>query len=212
MKKIIIALLVLALAILLFTQISEIQRFLDPELLKSTIESFGIFGPAVFIVMYFTAVMLFISSTIFTILGGVLFGKLWGSIYVIFAATLAAQVAFFVGRRLSGKKISALKSKRGIGTLVKTIEAKTDKNGAVSVFVLRALFLPYIALSYAAGTIPTLKARDFFLGTFFSNIIFVPAFVYLGESLLKGPKALIIPVIMIMLVLSVPKIVKKFQK
>ena len=190
---------------------AQLQSELEPEKLKQRIEAFGVFGPLVFIGIYYGAVLLFISSTVFTILGGLLFGKVWGSVYVIFAATLAAQTAFMIGRRLSGKRVTALKDKKGIGALVKKVEARCEKYGALNIFILRALFLPYIALSYAAGTIKTLKARDFFLGTLISNMIFVPAFVFLGESLLKGPKALIIPGVMICLVLSVPKIIKRFQ-
>jgi len=204
--------LLLMVGIFLWTQTSLgalVSEQLTQENLKAKIEAFGIFGPVVFMLTYFVLVMLFVSSTIFTILGGVLFGKFWGSLYVIVAATVAAQVAFMVGRRLSGDRIEALKNTRGIGKLIKVIEEKSDKNGVLSIIVLRALFLPYIALSYAAGTIPTLKGRDFFLGTLISNIIFVPAFVYLGDSLLAGPKGLILPIIMIILVLSVPKIIKK---
>ncbi len=207
-------LLIIAIGVLLWTQTdigTQIQNYLNPDNLKAQIEAFGIFGPLVFMVIYFVVVMAFVSSTVFTILGGLLFGKLWGSIYVIFAATVAAQVAFIVGRKLSGDRIETLKNKKGIGKLIKTIEEKSDKNGVLSIIVLRALFLPYIALSYAAGTIPTLRGRDFFLGTLLTNIVFVPAFVYLGESLLQGPKALIIPAIMIGLVLCVPRIVKHFQ-
>lgn len=207
-------LLPIALGVFIWTQTdigTFIGSYLNQENLKAQIESFGAFGPLVFMATYFVVVMAFVSSTVFTILGGLLFGKLWGSLYVIIAATTAAQVAFMVGRKLSGDKIEALKNKRGIGKLIKTIEEKSDKNGVLSIIILRALFLPYIALSYAAGTISTLKGRDFFLGTLLTNIVFVPAFVYLGESLLSGPKALIIPGIMILLVLSVPRIVKRFQ-
>ena len=111
MKKLIIALVVITLGAIAWTQAPHIQQFLDPDYLNSTIESFGVFGPMVFMGVYFTAVMLFMSSTVLTILGGLLFGKFWGALYVIFAATVAAQVAFFIGRRLSGEKISALKNK-----------------------------------------------------------------------------------------------------
>ncbi len=189
----------------------EIKAFTSPENLKSTIESFGVFAPIVFIVIYYVLTLLFVSAALFTVLAGLLFGKLWGSIYVIIAATAAAQTAFYVSKNLGSDKVHALKQKKGIGSLIKTLEEKCQKNGLRNFFILRCLFLPYAPLSYAAGMIKTAKARDFFIATLVTNMIFSPAFVFFGDSLLKGPKALILPAVLIVLVLLVPKIVKKFQ-
>jgi uncharacterized membrane protein YdjX (TVP38/TMEM64 family) len=68
--------------------------------------------------------------------------------------------------------------------------------------------VPYIPASYAAGLIKEAKAKDHFFGTLVTNMIFSPAFVFFGDSLMKGPKALLLPAGLIVVVLLVPRIIK----
>lgn len=212
-KLLILALGLLTLVwIFYFTDLFEaLKNFIKVENLKNFIDQFGLLAPLVFIALYYGLVLAFVSAAAFSVLSGLLFGKVWGSIYVIIAATLAAQTAFVITRQISSEKLESLKQKKGIGTLIKKIESKTENHGFKSIFLLRCLFAPYIPLSYAAGVIKTLKAKDFFFATLFTNFIFTPAFVFLGDSLLEGPKALILPVIMVTLVLLVPRIIKYFK-
>ena len=198
-------------AIYAFGWFDNLKEFLKPTNLKPFIDQFGILAPLVFMALYYGLILAFVSAAAFTIISVVLFGKIWGSIYVIIAATLAAQTAFLITKQLSDEKLNGLKSKKGIGKLIRIVEEKTQKNGFKSIFLLRCLFAPYIPLSYAAGMIKTLKARDFFFATLLTNMIFTPAFVFLGDSLLKGPKALILPLLMVILVLGIPQIIKYFK-
>jgi len=188
-----------------------ISNWIKPENLKNFINQFGIFAPLVFMALYYGLVLAFVSAAAFTVLAGLLFGKVWGTVYVIIAATAAAQTAFFITRCLGSTKLEPLKQKQGIGAVLKTVESRCKKNGFQSIFILRCLFAPYIPLSYASGMVNSLKARDFFFATLLTNMIFSPAFVFLGDSLLKGPKALLLPVIMVIIVLAVPKILGKFH-
>jgi len=198
--------------------LKEIKEFLKPESLKTFIKSFGIWAPLIFMAIYYTLVMALFSAAIFTILAGILFGKFWGSIYVIIAATTAAQTGFIIIKKLNNhsesqqNKTSQWEKNKLIQPLIKILEKKLKKNGFRNFFILRCLFLPYMPLSYAAGFIKTAKAKDFFFATLFTNMIFSPAFVFLGDNLLAGPKALILPIILIIGVLLVPKILKKFHK
>lgn len=187
-----------------------VRDFLDPESLKAFIAQFGIWAPLVFMALYYALVLAFISAVAFTVLAGFLFGKVWGTIYVIIAATLAAQTAFHIARYLGSDKLEGLKNKQGIGKIIATVEKKCEQNGFRNLVILRCLFLPYIPLSYAAGMIKTIKPLHFFAATLLTNLIFSPAFVFLGDSLLQGPRALILPAGLIALVFLVPKIMKKF--
>ncbi len=191
--------------------IDGVKNFLTPENLKDFIESFGFFAPLIFIALYYGLILAFVSATAFTIISGLLFGPVWGSLYVIFAATIAAQTAFFITRQLPPKKLNWIQTQKGIGPLLKKVEEKSQKNGFKSIFLLRCLLAPYIPLSYAAGMIQNLRARDFFFATLLTNIIFTPAFVFLGDSLLQGPKALLLPIIMVLLVLAIPRILPYFK-
>lgn len=211
--KIITALLLLGLGAMIwhFDVWPKVSHWLAPENLKAFISQFGWGAPLVFMLLYYTLVLAFLSAAAFTVLSGLLFGKIWGTLYVIIAATAAAQTAFHLAQHLGHDKLEPLKKKQGIGIVLKTVEAKCQKNGFKNLFILRCLFAPYIPLSYAAGMIKTLKARDFFFATLLANLIFSPAFVFLGDSLLQGPRALILPAIMITLVLLVPKILQKLH-
>ena len=172
----------------------DLKQYADPEYLKSLIVSFGIFAPLIFMGIYYGLTLMFVSAAAFTIIAGLLFGKLWGSIYVVIAATLSAQTAFYIARHL-GKDVLKTLPKKGIGDLVHSMENKLQKNGFQSLFIMRCMFLPYIPLSYATGLIQKAKAQDFFFATLLTNMIFSPAFVFFGDSLLKGPQALILPII-----------------
>lgn len=190
---------------------SFLQSWLTPESLKNFIGQFGIAAPLVFIGLYYVLTLAFISAAAFTVLSGLLFGKVWGTLYVIVAATAAAQTAFYLARSLGSKKLEGLKQKKGIGKTLQLVEKKCAQNGFRNLVIMRCLFLPYMPLSYAAGMIKTIKPLHFLAATLLTNLVFSPAFVFLGDSLLKGPQALVLPIAMITLVLLVPKIVKKFH-
>ena len=179
--------------------------------LTNAIENSGAWAPIIFMIVYFIITLLFISAALFTILSGVLFGPVWGSIYVIIAATLSAQAAFYITRGLGQKGVEKFSQKPGFKTLFAKLEDACRKNGFRNFFVMRCLFLPYILMSYAAGMIKSAKAKDFFFATLFANMIFSPAFVFFGDSLMKGPKALLLPVALIACVLLVPKLLKRFS-
>lgn len=207
--KIIIAILFIIVSIY-FVREFQLLEYLSKESLESFLEPFGVFAPLIFMIVYYVITLLFISATAFTIISGLLFGKLWGSIYVIIAASLSALTAFYISRYF-GKDVLEKLPEKGIGKLIKKLNEKVEHNSFKSFFVMRCLFLPYAPLSYAAGLVKKANAKDFFLATLITNIIFTPAFTYLGDSLLEGPKALILPVVLIVLVLLVPKIMKRFK-
>lgn len=191
---------------------TEILSFLQPASLEGFIQSFGWWAPIAYLLVSFLLILLFVSSTVFTVASGLLFGPLWGSVLAIISSTAAAQLAFFLSRRVGGNRIESLKSKKGIGSVLSVVEERCKTAGFKNLILLRCLFVPYIPLSYAAGMVSTLSARDFFLSTLFTNMVFTPAFVYLGSTLLDGPKALILPALMIALVLLVPKVLALFFK
>jgi uncharacterized membrane protein YdjX (TVP38/TMEM64 family) len=187
--------------------------YLTEDNIVGLVNAFGIWGPMAYIVLYYFAILLFLPATVFTILAGALFGNLLGSVYVVIAATASAQTAFFIARWLGKDGAKKFSGGGNVFTnLIQKIDVQVSRNGFQAFFILRCLFLPYIPLSYAAGVVPRAKAKDFFFATFLTNMIFSPAFVYFGDQLSEGPKALILPVILIILVLSIPKIVKRFRK
>lgn len=66
--------------------------------LKAQIESFGPLAPVVFIAGYILAVIFFVPGLPITILGGIAFGPLWGTVYVSIASTIGVALTFLIAR------------------------------------------------------------------------------------------------------------------
>jgi uncharacterized membrane protein YdjX (TVP38/TMEM64 family) len=66
--------------------------------LKPAIEGHGALAPAVFVVGYVLAVVFFVPGLPMTVLGGLAFGPLWGTLYVWIAASIGCALAFLVAR------------------------------------------------------------------------------------------------------------------
>ncbi|MBZ0170675.1 TVP38/TMEM64 family inner membrane protein YdjZ [Candidatus Methylomirabilis lanthanidiphila] len=78
--------------------LQEILSLKNLAHLKAWIDSFGPLAPLVFITGYILAVIFFVPGLPITVLGGVAFGPLWGTVYVSIASTIGVALAFLVAR------------------------------------------------------------------------------------------------------------------
>ena len=78
--------------------LGDLIRLENVARLKQWIEGFGALAPVVFIAGYVLAVVFFVPGLPITVLGGVAFGPVWGTLYVWIAATIGAALAFLVAR------------------------------------------------------------------------------------------------------------------
>jgi len=78
--------------------LGEAIRLENLARLKQWIESYGVLAPAIFIVGYILAAVFFVPGLPITVLGGVVFGPVWGTVYAWIAATIGAGLAFLVAR------------------------------------------------------------------------------------------------------------------
>ena len=190
---------------------SPIREIVTLDSITSFVESFGMLGPIVFILIYIIGLLLLIPATLFTIAGGFLFGLFFGVVYVVIAATIAAVLGFLISRKFSSKW-NFVTSNVLTQRIVSKCEGHCEDNGLQTFIILRLLYIPYMPLSYAAGLVKTAKLQDFTLATFLTNIVGSFSFAYFGSQLDAGLKGMIIPIVLIILTLCVPKIVKKFDK
>jgi len=191
--------------LILLYQFTPIASYLQPTYIQDFIGQLGYFGPLVYGLLYVVLTVVFFPASLLTVSGGIIFGTLMGMIYTIIAATIAATVAFYIARYF-GKEFA----EKLIKGRMEKVDKKLEKGGFQAVAVLRLLYIPYIPLSYAAG-LSKVKTRDFVLATFLTNIPGSFAFSYLGGSL-GDPRSIILAIVLVVLVLMVPKVVKKFQK
>ena len=77
---------------------AQYRDALDPETLSTSLDSFGIWAPVVFIASFALAAVAFLPGTVFALAGGVIFGPVLGSLYNLTGATIGAVLAFLVAR------------------------------------------------------------------------------------------------------------------
>ncbi|MFT4326347.1 MAG: TVP38/TMEM64 family protein [Candidatus Woesearchaeota archaeon] len=185
------------------------EYFSDIEALRSFINSFGLFAPLVFGILYIFSILFFIPASVFTLLAGILFGFVYGSVLVIFFSTLAATIAFFVSRK-SSKRIRPLFEKNKVFTPVMIfLEKKSEKSTFVTFFILRSMFLHYATISYAAGLLKKTSFKGFILATFLTNLLYSTMLVFFGDNLFSNPVALLFPLIVIIFVITLSVVLKK---
>ncbi|BAZ87619.1 hypothetical protein NIES806_38490 [Dolichospermum compactum NIES-806] len=149
------------------------------------INSLGAVGGIVFIGIYIIATLAFLPAAILTLGAGIIFGVIWGSLYVFIGATLGAVAAFLVGRYLARgwvkEKISRYKK-------FAIIDKAVSKEGLKIVLLTRlSPLFPFNLLNYALG-VTSVSFKDYLLG----SVGMIPGtimYVYIGY--LAGDLALI---------------------
>jgi uncharacterized membrane protein YdjX (TVP38/TMEM64 family) len=149
------------------------------------IDSLGTLGAIAFIGIYILATVAFLPGSILTLGAGVVFGVIWGSIYVFIGATIGATAAFLVGRYLArgwvAKKIVDNKN-------FAAIDRAVGREGLKIVLLTRlSPIFPFNLLNYAFG-VTGVSLKDYFIG----SVGMIPGtimYVYIGS--LAGNLALI---------------------
>ncbi|KOP26224.1 SNARE associated Golgi family protein [Hapalosiphon sp. MRB220] len=173
----------LVLSLIIAAKYLNIQGWLQISI--TWIESLGPFGAIAFIFIYNLATLLFIPGSLLTLKGGCLFGLVWGSIYVLIAATLGATFAFLIGRYLSRDWVCRQLEKH---PKFQAINQAVAKEGLKIVFLTRlSPIFPFNLLNYAFG-ITQVSLKDYILG----SVGMIPGtvmYVYIGS--LAGDLAMI---------------------
>jgi uncharacterized membrane protein YdjX (TVP38/TMEM64 family) len=115
--------------------------------LEGAIAAAGPWGPALFILAYVAAAVLFVPGSLLTVAAGFLFGPLLGSAVVSIAATAGAAAAFLVGRYLARPAVEAR-----VAAVPKfaAVDAAIGAQGAWIILLLRlSPLFPYTLLNYA---------------------------------------------------------------
>ena len=122
--------------------------YLDEEGLKEWIEGYGVWAPLVYILIYTIAPVFFIPGLPLTVVGGIVFGPLWGVVYASVGATLGASSAFLVARYMGREWVE----ERIKGTRLEELDREVKKQGWKIVAITRLVpLLPFNLLNYAFG-------------------------------------------------------------
>jgi uncharacterized membrane protein YdjX (TVP38/TMEM64 family) len=185
MKKKIIILVLIILAILLvwifdvfslvsLDRIDEMSNFID---------SLGIWAPIAFITLYIMATVLFVPGLPLTLLAGIAFGPVLGSIWVSIASTIGASLAFLVGRFIGRDLILA---RFGNSDIFKKLDEGIKNQGWKMIAITRLMPLfPFNAQNYVYG----LTDVPFKTYVLISWICMLPAtigYVFLAGAIVGG--------------------------
>lgn len=161
------------------------------------LQRFGYWTPVLFWLASFISAMLFVPVTVAAVLSGLLFGKLSGTLLLATSVAAASMMALLIGRKLNPRFLTRYSNHARSQVWIDYLENLLNKNGFTAFFILRNIPHPFILVSYLAGLIKTVDLWAFGSATFLVLLLRGFAFVYFGDNLLKGPKALIFPAVLI---------------
>ncbi len=134
--------------------------FQDMTLLRQTIAEAGIWGYLLYILLFIFASLCFLPGSVFVIVGGLVFGPLYGTLLSLIAATMASGITFLMSRFLGR---NYLVKRFGDNSLFHRIEQGIDHYGIDFLIFTRLVpIFPYNIQGYAYG-LTAIRFRTFIL-------------------------------------------------
>ena len=147
------------------------------------IDKFGLISPLIFIFIYSMATVFFLPGLPLTILAGVLFGPLLGTVWVSIGATTGATLAFLVAR-YSGRQYIVDKFSKS--DLFIKLDQGVKKQGWKMVAITRLVPLfPFNAQNYAYG-LTSVTLKPYVLTSFFCMLPGTIAYTFLAGAIIGG--------------------------
>ena len=142
------------------------------------VEQLGPTGPAIFILIYIAACVLFVPGSALTLGAGAIFGVVKGSIIVSVASTLGATAAFLVGRYVARDWVARKIAKN---EKFAAIDRAVGEEGWKIVGLTRlSPVFPFSLLNYAYG-LTKVSLRDYFFASWIGMMPGTIMYVYLGS-------------------------------
>ncbi|MGM0452165.1 MAG: VTT domain-containing protein [Thermodesulfobacteriota bacterium] len=159
---------------------TDATRFLQQDVLRGWVASWGAMAPVIYMAIYTVAPALFLPGLPITIVGGVLFGPVWGVVYSIAGATAGACLAFLISRYMARDWVYArLRSPRW-----RRLDNDVKRHGWKIVAFTRLIPLfPFNMLNYAFG-VTKIRFLDYAVTSFFSMLPACIAYIVFSSSLL----------------------------
>ncbi len=191
-------------------------EYLDEKVLRGWISGLGLWGPLIYMLIYAAGAALLMPGLALTVAGGVLFGPVWGSVYVLFGATCGSALAFLIARHMGRGWVEGFIEKHGRERF-KELDERVERQGWKIVAFTRLIPLfPYNFLNYAYG-LTNVKFLHYLLATFFFMMPGVVAYVVFSSSLLgvfqgRVSKEFLVGVVLVLLISALPLLYKWFKK
>lgn len=161
--------------------IQELHQYIN-----ALVVSWGYWGPLVFIFLYIVRGFILVPGSVMTVLAGILFGPIWGIMYMLIADVSSASVSYAVGYYLGNNLRNYIEN-------FKTLHAKiaTGRNNSfVAIVSLRLLFTPFDLVSYISGML-RISFSGYLLGTIIGSLPSVASLVWVGTAF-NDPRTLLL--------------------
>ncbi len=149
----------------------------DSETLQAWVKHAGVAAPLLFMFVYAIGTVLFFPGSVLTLVGGILFGPFWGTVYSLGAASAGAVLAFIIARYLA---FHWVEEKTG-GQLRRLKEGVESEGWRFVAFVRLVPLFPFNLLNYALG-LTRIRLSHYVVA---SSVCMLPgamAYTYLGYA------------------------------
>lgn len=183
---------------------------LSPQTIHAFIKENSIAAPLLFIaICTIKSVMFFLPSMGLTIVAGVLFGTVWGTLYVVIGGAFSTLVGFYFARWIGRDTVEKL-VKRNV--LIKQIEEQSKQHGKKTVLFMRLFNVPWDIVSYWAG-LSGVGFKDFYIASLIPLVPVSFLYTYFGSKVFTPTSAgFIISLIIMFLMGAIPYVRLQWNK
>lgn len=152
------------------------NKVLSIQIMTEHLRQQGMWAWLIFICIYSLTTVLLFPGSVLTLVGGFLFGPIWGVVFNMAGAMIGATLSFLLARYLAADWIS-----RKLGRKLSIVMNGIENNGWQFVAVVRLLpILPFNFLNYALG-LTKISLPQYSVASFIFMLPGCVAYTYLGH-------------------------------
>lgn len=110
----------------------------------------GPLGPLVYLIVYTLRPLAFFPAGVLTILGGSLWGAVWGMFFAVLGSNMSASLAYLFGRAF-GQGMLPSTDQGGTASIVRRYATRLWQNAFPTILLMRLIYIPYDIVNYLAG-------------------------------------------------------------
>ncbi len=187
---------------------------LNTAQLENMMTDAGAAAPILFMLIYIIGTLFFLPGSVLTLLGGALFGPVWGTFYNLTGATIGAMLAFLASRYLASDWVA----KKTGGRMKQLINGVENEGWRFVAFTRLVPLFPFNILNYALG-LTKISFTQYSLATYIFMLPGATAYTYLGyigREAATGGEGLIQKAMMALALLAVvsflPRLIGNLRK
>ena len=187
---------------------------INPQAIQTSIENAGLAAPLFFMLIYIISTVLFLPGSVLTLLGGALFGPVYGTFYSLTAATIGAMLAFLIARYLAADWVE----KKSSGRIKQLINGVESEGWRFVAFTRLVPLFPFNILNYALG-LTKISFTQYSIATYLFMLPGALAYTYLGyigKEAATGGEDLVqkamLALALLAIVAFIPRLINKLRK